>query len=66
MVTVTSDADKRDDDRIRTDEEEDEDIDNKINIDEVIGYDYDNLYGLLALPIIGLLLSLLSYLLKRY
>ena len=30
------------------------------------GYDYDNLYGLLAVPFIGLLLTILTYFLRKY
>ena len=30
------------------------------------GYDYDNLYGLLAIPFIGLLLTILTYFLRKY
>ena len=30
------------------------------------GYDYDNLYGLLAVPFLGILISILTYLLKKY
>ena len=30
------------------------------------GYDYDNLYGLLAIPFTGILLSILTYFLRKY
>ena len=63
MVTVTSDSDKEDNER--TGEKEEEDTDNKIqyidHYDKVNGYDYNNLYGLLALPLLGLLISLVTY-----
>ena len=68
MVTVTSDSDKEDNER--TGEKEEEDTDNKIqyidHYDKVNGYDYNNLYGLLALPLLGLLISLVTYFLKKY
>ena len=68
MVTVTSDSDKEDNER--TGVKEEEDTDNKIqyidHYDKVNGYDYNNLYGLLALPLLGLLISLVSYFLKKY
>ena len=68
MVTVTYDSDKEDNERSGVKEEED--TDNKIqyidHYDKVNGYDYDNLYGLLALPLLGLLISLVSYFLKKY
>ena len=50
----------------------DEDQENEIKIqpnddydDEINGYNYDNLYGLLSIRLIGFLISVLTYLLKN-
>ena len=55
-----------------SDKEEEEDgvvyVDDGTVIDYVSddGYDYDKLYGLFAIPVIGLIISFLTYLLKKY
>ena len=40
--------------------------DNESTAYETAGYDYGHLYGLLSIPFIGLLVSFLTYLFKKY
>ena len=68
MVTVMPDSDDQQIDRIRIDKSDESDIRFEDEIKYVTnnGYDYNNLYGLLAVPFLGIVFSIFTYLLKRY
>ena len=68
MVTVMPDSDDQQIDRNRIDKSDESDIRFEDDIKYVTnnGYDYNNLYGLLAVPFLGIVFSIFTYLLKRY
>ena len=69
MVTVMPNSDDQLIDK-NSNEDKSKDQENRIEHDvkyiETNGYDYSNLYGLLAVPFLGIVLSAFTYLLRRY
>ena len=69
MVTVMPDSDDQlIDEKSNKDISKDQDNRNEHDVKyiETNRYDYNNLYGLLAVPFLGIVLSVLTYLLRRY
>ena len=66
MVTVTPESGDLEIDNGNKDKENEIDYDEKPSGYDSTGYDYDNLYGLIAVPILGILISVLTYLLRKY
>ena len=69
MVTVMSNSDDQLIDK-NSNQDKSKDQENRIEHDvkyiETNGYDYNNLYGLSAVPFLGIVLSVFTYLLRRY
>ena len=69
MVTVMPDSDDQQIDKTSIDdntEDQENKIEHEVRYIKNNGYDYNNLYGLLAVPFLGIVLSVLTYLLRKY